>query len=296
MLGIYGFVQFSSSIVEVFLRLYLVVYFTTIVGLKGEQAGLIVSSSLVVSAFFAPAIGNFADYFKRRFGNVKPLINLAIVCLSVSLILLFVPKWESSQKWTLFILCFFYQISYTSFLIPYFSLAKELVIKSNDIISLHSWRYFWGSLGAIIGVSLPYLGKYFNDNTYLPFGLLMAAGCLIFGPTALHFIKDISNSNPIHTETKKGFKKDIKQLLKTKPFKYFLFFYILMSIGLGINQTLAVFYYKESLMLTSTETSQLLGVYMLFFCLSILVWTIISKKIGLKKTILIGVTGTLCVF
>lgn len=287
MFKIYGLIQFSTSIVEVFIRLYLVVFFTTQIGLSGEMSGIIVSSSLISSALFAPWLGNIVDSFQTKQGSLKPVITFALILMAATLALLFVPNWSHEDKFILFALSFFYQISYTLFIIPYFSFAKELIQQEDDIISLHSWRYFWGSLGAIIGVSLPYLNK-----TYAFYGIFMSLCCLLLGPVFLKFLK-LSPKPQTQTSQPVSFMHDVRDLLGNLPFRYFLSFYILASIGLGLNQTLAVFYYKEGLGLNTSETSMLLGIYMLFFCIAIALWTIISKKIGLKKTLVIGISGTL---
>ena len=88
--SLYGLPQFAISATEVFLRLHLVVYLTTIIGLTGIQAGFIVSASLIVSAIFDPIIGYYSDLVKVRTGKVKPFIFASLISLSIFLLLVFV--------------------------------------------------------------------------------------------------------------------------------------------------------------------------------------------------------------
>lgn len=290
--SIYGLPQFPISATEVFLRLHLLVFLTQVVELTGEAAGIIVSLSLIASSIFDPLIGQLSDRIKKRTGAVKPFIFLSLISLCIFLGILFAPSWSPEDKYILFFLVLGYQISYSSFLIPYLALAKELIQKEEDIVTLYAWRYFFGSLGALIGVSLPFLKNFFDGHGFLPMGIAMILLIMAIAPTSLSRIKE--DSHKVEQEhLQSGLAKNLLGLLKNNVFLGYYLTFTILSIGLGINQTLAVYYYKFGLNLNESEVNILLAVYMLIFCGSIPFWVNFAKKQGKKRALSIGLS-TMC--
>ena len=287
--SIYGLPQFPISATEVFLRLHLLVFLTQVIKLSGEAAGIIVSLSLIVSSFFDPLIGQFSDRIKKRTGAVKPFIIFSLISLCCFLSLLFIPSWSPADKYTLFFLVLGYQVSYSSFLIPYLAIAKELIQKEEDIVTLYAWRYFFGSLGALIGVSLPFLKNFFDGHGFLPMGVAMILLIMAIAPASLSRIKE--DSPRLEEENlERGLFKNLWGLLKNHIFLGYYLTFTILSIGLGINQTLAVYYYKFGLNLNESEVNILLAVYMLIFCGSIPFWVNFAKKQGKKRSLSIGLS------
>lgn len=292
--SLYGLPQFAISTTEVFLRLHLVVYLTKIVGLSGTQAGAMVSASLIVSSVFDPFIGHYSDLMKEKLGQVKPFIMGSLFSLSLFLILIFIPNWSPGDRILLFLLILGYQISYSSFLIPYLALAKELIKSEEDIVTLYAWRYFFGSIGAMVGVSLPFLGELFPTKNFAPMGFAMVGLIILFAPTALSQIKEKVRKRKIERQSTKLF-ESLLNLFRNNVFSGYYATFTILSIGLGVNQTLAVYYYQKGLNLTEGETSILLGVYMLIFCASIPIWVKFAQKKGKKLALTLGLVTMCCV-
>ena len=292
--SLYGLPQFAISATEVFLRLHLLIYLTQFVKMGGQQAGLIVSGSLVLSALFDPLIGRFSDDLKASKGRVTGFIVLSLLIMCLFICLLFLPSWSSEQFFILFLLCLGYQVSYSSFLIPYLSLAKSLIQEEKDIVSLYAWRYLFGSLGALIGISFPFLNKIFDTEGYFVIALAMIFLILVLAPASLKLLKEKKQTSA-KTRASKNLGKQLTSLFKNQVFLGYYLTFTILSIGLGLNQTLALYFYKFGLKLTEDETNILLGFYMLVFCISIPFWTKFSENYGKKRALSIGLSViTLC--
>lgn len=299
--SIYGIPQLAMSTTEVFLRLYLLVYFTQVIKFTAQEGALIISGSLIISALFDPFIGKFGDHFKDTKGRLTPVITCALFLLTAILLMLFLPHWSTDDFIIVFTLTTLYQMTYSLFLIPYLAMAKTLIKKENDIINLYSWRYVWGSIGALGGVSLPFLLKYLKMDTYEPIGLTMAALILALGPSALYFLKEdkfiFEKPKTSLDKEKVSLRIEFDYLFKNKPFMIYITAFTILSVGLGINQTLAVYFYKEGLNLSSDQVNKLLIFYMFIFSLSIPFWANFSKKKGKRNSLRLGlIVVCICTF
>jgi len=167
-------------------------------------------------------------------------------------------------------------------------MAKSLIKNENDIINLYSWRYIWGSLGALFAVSLPFLQQFFNTTSYIPMGLAMVILILLFGPVSLYYLKEEKQISLIKKQESQNVLKELKTLMSNKPFLIYALSFTILSIGLGLNQTLAVYYYKSGLQLTSEQVNTMLMYYMVVFSISIPVWVKFSKKQGKRNSLRVG--------
>jgi GPH family glycoside/pentoside/hexuronide:cation symporter len=286
--SIYGIPQLAMSTTEVFLRLYFLVYFTQVINFTGEDGALIISASLLISAFFDPIIGKFADHYKAKNGRLTPLITISLILISLLLFLIFVPNWGQENFGIMFLLTTLYQITYSLFLIPYLAMAKSLIKNENDIINLYSWRYVWGSLGALFAVSLPFLQQFFNTTSYIPMGLAMVLLILLFGPISLYYLKEEKQISLIKKQESQNVLNELKTLMSNKPFLIYALSFTVLSVGLGLNQTLAVYYYKAGLKLSSEQVNTMLMYYMVVFSISIPLWVKFSKKQGKRNSLRVG--------
>lgn len=292
--SLYGLPQFAISATEVFLRLHLLIFLTQYVGLSGKVAAIIVAGSLIISSIFDPLIGSFTDRLKATRGRVTGFILLSLFVMIIFLALLFIPAWKPNDTLLLFGIILGYQISYSCFLIPYLGLAKQLIQEEKDIITLYSWRYFFGSIGALVGVSLPFLKSLSNNHSYAPIALTLIAMIIILAPLSFKKLNERKQISSVSkSQTNLGNK--LINLFGTPVFLGYYLTFTILSIGLGINQTLAIYYYKFGLKLTESETNILLAVYMFVFCLSIPFWSRFAANKGKKKALAIGmVVITLC--
>lgn len=293
---LYGLPQLAISASEVFLRLYLLIFLTEQVELSGKTGAFLMAISLILSTLTDPLIGKFSDWWKTKYGQLKGLTLFSTINFGVSIGLIFIPNWNADETFFIFLALVYYQASYSFFTVPYLSLAKFLIKKESDIIALYSWRYLWGSIGALIGVSLPALRGTMGENTFLPMAICMVSLLILIGPPILSLLKE-----PKKTYSKIivniNLKKDLQHLFKNRPYLMYFCCFTFLSIGLGVNQTLAVYYYKNGLLLNENQVNLLLFFYMIVFSLSIPFWVHKAKTIGKKKLLNIGLSFVaLCTF
>jgi len=289
--ALYGLPQLAIGAVVVFFRLYLLIYLTQIVKFSGNNAALIMSSALILSAIFDPFIGKFSDHYKATRGKLTPLILIGIFLMCVSVSNLLIPIWSDKHTLIVFLLVLSYEFSYSFFLIPYLALAKELTVNRNDIVNLYSWRYFWGSFGAIVGVALPFLQKFYVTSAYTPMAIVMVGLLILLCPLPIFWLKEKhKHSHLIKAEKNVHIKTELKILFKNRAFLGYFLAFTFLSIGLGLNQTLAVYYYKHGLHLDDQQTNTVFTIYMLIFCLAIPLTSRYAKSAGKINTLRIGLS------
>lgn len=131
--------------------MFVLFYFTQVLGLSGSLAGLAIAIALVVDAVIDPSIGSFSDgMLKTRFGRRQTLMAIAVLPFGISFTLLFSPPAGLSEAalfaWLVVfaILC---RASISLFTIPYYALNVELSRSPLERPLLASFRQVSTAIG-----------------------------------------------------------------------------------------------------------------------------------------------------
>ena len=90
MLG-YGIGDFGFNFYWFSLQLFLAYYYTDVLGLRAEVAGLIIFLCLTWDGLVDPAIGVLANRTRTRWGKYRPYLLFGSIPLAVSFALMFAP-------------------------------------------------------------------------------------------------------------------------------------------------------------------------------------------------------------
>jgi GPH family glycoside/pentoside/hexuronide:cation symporter len=278
--------------------LYLLYFYTDVVGISPSLAGLIYGIGMFWDAITDPFMGYVAERTRTKWGVYRPYLLFGNVPLALSFVLLFwVPPFEGT---TLFFFLLFanllHRTCFTLVSVPFSSLTPRITSDSQERTNLTGFRM----LGAQTGTNLmallafPIIFWVGGENESTGFVVLACiAGLTALAIHAVTFITVKEPSNDQGIERVGGsLTEAAKAIGKNRPF--WLVFSATLIVGIttiffGNN---LIYYTKYALNLHEHQGTILFTSGIVAF-LSIPIWWIISNNIGKKLTWLTSSSITL---
>ena len=278
--------------------LYLLYFYTDVVGISGSLAGLIYFIGMAWDAATDPFMGYMAERTRTKWGVYRPYLLFGNIPLALSFVLLFwVPPLEGSSLF--FFLLFanlLHRTCFTLVSVPFSSLTPRITSDSQERTNLTGFRM----LGAQTGTNLmallafPIIFWVGGDDESMGFIVLASvAGITAIFIHSITFITVKEPDNDQGIERVGGSLADAARAIgKNKPF--WLVFSATLIVGIttiffGNN---LIYYTKYALDLHEHQGTILFTSGIVAF-LSIPIWWIISNRLGKKITWLISSTLTL---
>lgn len=277
----FSLLEFAINGIEVFLRLYLLIFYTERVGLDHYYVGIALGVSILVDAFLDPIIGSFVDDYKVKHKQRYHIIAYGIFFWGISFFAIFNPPHFSNEYLDfsyLLVASLIFNISYSFVTIPYSSSVADISKDSQERLKLIGWRSAIGNLGSFIGIGLPGIFLIFDSaNAYryssISFVLILT-GCFLLTFLTL---KKHNKPNIELKSAKISFEKLYKGM--KEPFVIlFMSAFFVANLGLTINYSLAIYFYKLRLKFTEEEIQIVLGCFLICASLFVPFWTYLSKK------------------
>ena len=278
--------------------LYLLYFYTDVVGISPSLAGLIYGIGMFWDAITDPFMGYMAERTRTKWGVYRPYLLFGNIPLTLSFILLFwVPPLEGGALF--FFLLFanlLHRTCFTLVSVPFSSLTPRITSDSQERTNLTGFRM----LGAQTGTNLmallafPIIFWVGGEDESLGFVVLATiAGLTALGIHAITFLTVKEPSNDQGIERVGGsLSEAAKAIGKNGPF--WLVFSATLIVGIttiffGNN---LIYYTKYALNLHEHQGTILFTSGIVAF-LSIPIWWSISNNIGKKLTWLISSSITL---
>ena len=278
--------------------LYLLYFYTDVIGISGSLAGLIYFIGMAWDAATDPFMGYMAERTRTKWGVYRPYLLFGNIPLALSFVLLFwVPPLEGSSLF--FFLLFanlLHRTCFTLVSVPFSSLTPRITSDSQERTNLTGFRM----LGAQTGTNLmallafPIIFWVGGEDESLGFVVLATiAGLTALGIHAITFLTVKEPSNDQGIERVGGsLSEAAKAIGKNGPF--WLVFSATLIVGIttiffGNN---LIYYTKYALNLHEHQGTILFTSGIVAF-LSIPIWWSISNNIGKKLTWLISSSITL---
>ncbi|XDD47036.1 MFS transporter [Leptospira sp. WS39.C2] len=299
----YGFAETGITAVQLFTQIYLLKYYTEIIGLNSSLAGIALSISVIWDAISDPLMGRISDQTKTRFGRRRPYIFIGGILLSISVLLLFSPPEISSQLGKFAYLLSVYLLVNTAMTVisvPHIALGGELSFERNERTSVFGWRLFFSNIGMLIGMIVPAailqsLGDESAKENIITSRTVAGeiVSLVILVSSIITFLVTKGKDNVQADRSKQlPFFLSFGSVLKNKMFLILLFAFVIATIGRTFNSAIALYYYEYRLGLK--ESQVVINILLPFFVvlmLSIGFWVWISKRIGKKIPAFFGVFG-----
>ena len=278
--------------------LYLLYFYTDVVGISPSLAGLIYGIGMFWDAITDPFMGYVAERTRTKWGVYRPYLLFGNVPLALSFVLLFwVPPFEGTALF--FFLLFanlLHRTCFTLVSVPFSSLTPRITSDSQERTNLTGFRM----LGAQTGTNLmallafPIIFWVGGENESTGFVVLACiAGLTALAIHAVTFITVKEPSNDQGIERVGGsLTEAAKAIGKNRPF--WLVFSATLIVGIttiffGNN---LIYFTKYALNLHEHQGTILFTSGIVAF-LSIPIWWIISNNIGKKLTWLTSSSITL---
>jgi len=131
---------------------FLVLYYTTVLGLPGTLSGLAIFLALCVDAITDPLVGSISDHFRSRWGRRHPFMYFAAVPMGLCFYALFAPPDGLSQQQLFAWLATFaigVRLFLTFYMVPSGALGPEMTTHYDERTRLVAYRWLIGWCGAL---------------------------------------------------------------------------------------------------------------------------------------------------
>ena len=278
--------------------LYLLYFYTDVVGISGSLAGLIYFIGMAWDAATDPFMGYMAERTRTKWGVYRPYLLFGNIPLALSFVLLFwVPPLEGSSLF--FFLLFanlLHRTCFTLVSVPFSSLTPRITSDSQERTNLTGFRMLGAQTGTNLMALLAFPIIFWVGGEDESTGFIVLASIAGITAILIHSITFITVKEPDNDqgiERVGGSLADAARAIgKNKPF--WLVFSATLIVGIttiffGNN---LIYYTKYALDLHEHQGTILFTSGIVAF-LSIPIWWIISNRLGKKITWLISSTITL---
>lgn len=148
----YGIGDLAFNLYFTTASLYLLFYYTDVLGLPPATAGWIFAAAVVWDAVLDPVMGYFASRTRTRWGSYRPWILFASVPLAASWALIFLPTGFTGTALTIYALSahMLFRTCYAVVSMPFLSLSAVMTSDSQERGVLASYRMIAATGGGLL--------------------------------------------------------------------------------------------------------------------------------------------------
>ena len=290
----YGIGDYAICLYWSGIGLYLLYFYTDVVGISPILAGWIYALGIGWDAITDPFMGYLAERTKTKMGSYRPFIYYGSIPLALSFVLLFwVPPFEGTVLFLFLILVnLIHRSCFTIVSVPYSSLTARITNDSNERTKLTTARMISASFGTLSMSALAfpliaYLGG--ADEAFGFLWLAIISGLIAIALLSVTVYSVCEKVDEIVTSNLPNFVSITKTVATNYPF-WIVFGCILIlgSTGVMFNKNL-IYFVKYGLELHEYQ-GLILGVSSGASFLSLPFWAYLALKIGKRETWLISMT------
>lgn len=275
-------------------------FMSTVLGQSPEIAGYLLMISKLADAVIDVAVGSMSDRARTRWGRRKPFLLAGAILSSASFLMLFAPPvlgQGALMAWMIAALLL-YSTAYSLFNVPYMTLPSELTEGFHERTRLISFRTVFVSIGqvlALAGTAALVQSGGAGRGGYATMGLVMA---LIIGgamtATALAVPIRHAPEGSKRQETHMPSRAQLFAITRNRPFMMLLGAKVFQFLSFAsVASTMLLFMlnvvgigYDGQIILAMTQN--------LVTALAMPLWVWTGKRIGKRRTYLIGVVLFCC--
>ena len=290
----YGIGDYAICLYWSGIGLYLLYFYTDVVGISPILAGWIYALGIGWDAITDPFMGYLAERTKTKMGSYRPFIYYGSIPLALSFVLLFwVPPFEGTVLFLFLILVnLIHRSCFTIVSVPYSSLTARITNDSNERTKLTTARMISASFGTLSMSALAFpLIAYFGgaDEAFGFLWLAIISGLIAIALLSVTVYSVREKVDEIVTSNLPNFVSITKTVATNYPF--WIVFGCILILGLtGVmfNKNL-IYFVKYGLELHEYQ-GLILGVSSGASFLSLPFWAYLALKIGKRETWLISMT------
>ncbi len=247
----YGLGDTASNIIFQSVMMFLLVFYTDVVGISPAYAAMIFLVVRIFDAVTDPLMGALTDRTHTRFGQFRPyLLWLAVPFGFISILAFTTPALSGNGKLMYaFITYSLLMLAYTAINIPYSALGGVLTADPKERVSVQTYRFVCGmSGGLIVTLCILPLVNWFGDNDpakgYQAAMIAMSIlGIILF---LLCFAGTKERVAP-PKQQRLSYKQDIKVLWQNDQWRILCIAGLCLLTGQVLRATLAIYYVRDFL-------------------------------------------------
>lgn len=299
----YGLPAFALAVVGIPVYVHIPKFYTDVVGVNIAWVGGILLFVRLFDAFTDPLLGVISDSTTTRMGRRRPYILWGSIGLAAAMLALFIPPdlsaaqapiWFAGSVFALFLF-------WTIVTVPFEALGPELTSDYNERTSLFAVRDGLLITGTLLAAAAPALieafqadpgsGQAEKDKFYW-IAVLYAPMLIGFCFWCVYRIRERQVVGESRT-TSPG-KRDLKGILRNRPFTILLISYTISALGSNLPATLILYYVEY--VLESTKADIFLFMYFAAGILFLPAWIKLADRFGKKQAWLASMAINTCAF
>lgn len=241
---------------------FLLFYYSNVLGLNAQLAGLAILLALVLDAISDPLVGHFSDHLHSKWGRRHPFMYGSIVPIGIAYYFIWNPPGGLDQFGLflyMFVMAVLVRTSITFFEVPSTSLVAELTDDYDQRTSMLSYRYFFGWWGGLAIAVIAYtlllvpnpdagiINGQMNPTGYQQYGLVAAIimmGFILISARGTHrHIPDLHKPPPPKPFSLRGTIAEFRETLFHRPFLALFFAALVTAMAQGVITTLNLYFW-----------------------------------------------------
>ncbi|MBW2448788.1 MAG: MFS transporter, partial [Deltaproteobacteria bacterium] len=235
---------------------FLVLYYTTVLGLPGTLSGLAIFIALCVDAITDPLVGSISDHFRSRWGRRHPFMYFAAIPMGLCFYGLFSPPDGLSEQQLFVWLTGFaigVRLFLTFYMVPSGALGPEMTTHYDERTRLVAYRWLIGWAGALAIASAGWF-VFFADREVVGDGRLdpanysqlgifagvLVASAILISSAGTHSViprlRQPAADGPVFSFG--GFARDAAAALKSHTLRMLLGSSLFSAAALGVAEVL----------------------------------------------------------
>jgi len=244
----YGLGDTASNIIFQTVMMFLLIFYTDVVGLSPAIVGTLFLSVRIIDAVTDPLMGSFADRTTTKWGQYRPFILwLAIPFGLISVVTFITPDFSDTGKIIYASITYILlMLVYTAINIPYSALGGVLSSNPQERVSVQSFRFVFGMIGGLIVAAgtLPLVQWFGNGDSAIGYQYTMTAmsilGVVLFLLCFAGTKERVSLPRPKNTPLL----ADLKLLWHNDQWRILCLAGLFLLTGQVLRATLAIYYVK----------------------------------------------------